>query len=161
LFDACGRHASERRIKSEEDPYALTRCVLGLRILNSLRQESSQRCNSLFHTCLIDSANLLQNRRQGKLFVHEVLVMEDLAQESDKVVVQYPGEPVRVRKLDDIQKFIESGLFLLRRSLREDSCNRRVFEPLKTVSKPLRDESCQARQGFCGQFDAWMPLTRR
>ena len=33
-----------------------------------------------------------------------------------------------------------------------------VFEPLKTVGKPLRDQSCQARQGFRGQFRAWMPL---
>jgi hypothetical protein len=67
LADARGRHASERRIKSEEDPHALARSVLGLRILDGLRQEAPQRRNSLFHTCLVDGADLLQNRRQGKL----------------------------------------------------------------------------------------------
>jgi hypothetical protein len=114
LFDARCRHANERRIKSEEDPHALARSVLGLRILNSLRQEAPQRCNSLFHTCLVDSADLLQNGRQGKLFVHKVLVVEDLAQESDKIVVQYPSKSISISKLDDVQKFIESGLLLLR-----------------------------------------------
>src|SRR5437899_6260976 len=152
--EACSRYASERRVKSKKNSHALARSVPGLRVLNGLRQEPCQRRNGFFHTCLVDSADLLQDRRQGKLFVHEVLVVEDLAQESDEIIVQYPSESVSVSKLDDVQEFIESGLFLLCRSLREDSSNRRVFEPLKTVSKPLRDESRQARHGFRGQLRA-------
>src|SRR6266849_7217340 len=156
--EACSRQASERRVKREEDPYALARSVPCLRVLNGLRQEPCQRRNGFFHARLVDGTDVLQAWRQGKLFVHEVLVVEDLAQESDEIIVQYPSEPVSVSELDDVQELIESGLFLLCRSLREDSSNRRVFEPLKTVSKPLRDESCQTRQGFCGQLRARMPL---
>src|SRR5881394_1397566 len=81
MSEVCGRHVSERRVKSEEDPHALARSVLSLRILNSLREESCQRRNGFVHTRLVNSADVLQNRCQGKLFVHEVLVVEDLAQE--------------------------------------------------------------------------------
>src|SRR5712691_8452086 len=158
MSEACSRQAGDRRVKREEDPHALARSVPGLRVLNGLRQEPCQRRNGFFHACLVDSADLLQNRRQGKLFVHEVLVVEDLAQESDKVIVQYPSKSVSVRKLDDVQELIESGLFLLCCDLFEDGSNGRVFEPLKTVSKPLRDESMQARQGFRRQFRFRMPL---
>jgi hypothetical protein len=64
-----------------------------------------------------------------------------LAQERDDVIVEYPDKPVSVSDLNNVQEFIEPGLFLLCCSLFQDGSNGRVFEPLKTVSQPLCDES--------------------
>src|SRR5262245_21084314 len=158
MSEMFGRHASERRVKSEEDSHALARSVFGLRVFDSLRQKLRQGRNGFFYARLVDSTNVLQDRRQGNLFVHEVLVVEDLAQKGDEVVVEHPGEPIGVSNLDDVQELIKPRLFLLCCCLLEDSSNSRVFEALKTVGKPLRDESRQARQGFHRQLCAWMPL---
>ena len=42
---------------------------------------------------------MLQDRRQGKLFVHQILVVEDLAQESNELIIEHPGEPVSISDL--------------------------------------------------------------
>ena len=63
-LEACGRQASERRVKGEEDPHALARPVPGLGVLDRLRQELRQRRNSLLHTRLVDGTDGLQDRRQ-------------------------------------------------------------------------------------------------
>src|SRR5262245_11936671 len=107
-----GRYTSERGVKGEEDPHALARPVLGLGVLDGLREELRQLRNSLFHACLVDGTDVLQDRRQWELFIHEVLVVEDLSQESDEVIVQHSGEPVSVSDLNNIQELLNPGLFL-------------------------------------------------
>ena len=87
--------------------------MLRLSVFDGLREELRKLIHGLLDVIFFDGSYVVDDGAKLNLFLDEILVIQQLAEEIDEVIGQYAGQGIGIGNLNDLQQFGQVGAYII------------------------------------------------